>query len=95
MLKGSFVPSGALTLAVQSHNSFGISLQALLWWLWLLEKDPGVPGFSWFFSHWRQLDGSAGVASALPISDPLAQIALGNAALSLLLRLNTHTGFSS
>lgn len=33
--------------------------------------------------------GSAGVDSALPISDPLAQIALGNAALSLLLRLNT------
>lgn len=34
--------------------------------------------------------GSAGVDSALPISDPLAQIALEHAALSLLLRLNTQ-----
>lgn len=82
-----------LALAVQSHNSFGRSLQVPLWWLWL------HLAFSWRGIQLCQLKlvlqpleaaGSAGVDSALPLSDPLAQTALGNAALSLLLGLNTQ-----
>lgn len=81
-----------LALAVQSHNSFGRSLQVPLWGCGCISPSAGEesrcarvrlvlqPLDSWM----------AGVDSALPISDPLAQIALGNAALFLLLRLNTQ-----
>ncbi|KAI1232699.1 39S ribosomal protein L21, partial [Lamprotornis superbus] len=53
-----------------------------------LEKDPGEG--SKLALQPLETAGSAEVHSALPISDPLAQTALGNAALSLLLRLSTQ-----
>lgn len=82
---GSFVPSGA-GLAVQSHNSFGRSLQAVV----AAGKGSRCARAELVLQP-LETAGSAGVASALPISDPLAQIAPGNAALSLLLRLKTHS----
>lgn len=59
---GSFVLSGAGPGCPISQFLWEITLGATVVALAFssshlqLEKDPGVPGSSWFFCHWRQLD---------------------------------------